>query len=196
MVSRLFDAQQTVEFIRHEVLKGPGDSWRRFSATRIAAKAMSIHCLKNIILELHLEALNRLGDLMDLYQKIKRSIKLRKGRVFIRKDFSDFKASDAQLSRVLARLVSEGILVKIGQGVYAKAKPSVRTGKAIPIATVDELLPEVLDKLGIEYTLGSAAQEYADGVSTQIPMALRIRTSSRNRRKLGFGNRFVVYEDD
>lgn len=133
---------------------------------------------------------------MDLYQKIKRSVKLRKTRVFVRKDFADFEASDAQLSRVLARLVSEGVLVKIGQGVYAKAKPSVRTGKAIPIATIDELIPEALDKLGIKYTLGSAVLEYVEGKSTQIPMALKVKTSSRNRRKLGFGNRFLTYEDD
>jgi predicted transcriptional regulator of viral defense system len=133
---------------------------------------------------------------MDLYQKIRRSVKLRKTRVFIRKDFADFEASDAQLSRVLARLVSEGVLVKIGKGVYAKAKTSVRTGKAIPIATIDELIPEALDKLGISYTLGSAALEYVEGRTTQIPMALRVKTSSRNRRKLGFGNRFLTYEDD
>jgi hypothetical protein len=52
--------------------------------------------------------------------------------VFLRTDFSGL-GSEAQLSRALRSLVAEGAIVKIGIGVYAKAKCSALSGEPIAV---------------------------------------------------------------
>ena len=85
---------------------------------------------------------------MPLKDRIKRSITQRGDEVFVRNEFTKF-GSPAQISRVLRGLVATGRLVKLGVGIYAKAKPSVLTGKAIPVRPVDVLAPVALQKLGV-----------------------------------------------
>ena len=69
---------------------------------------------------------------MNIVDRIKRSVANRNADVFVRADFMPF-GSQAQVGRALNELQSEGVLVKLGVGVYAKAKPSVLSGKPIPI---------------------------------------------------------------
>lgn len=69
---------------------------------------------------------------MHLEGRLRISIAQRTDDVFLRTDFAGF-GSEAQVSRALRHLVEAGVLVKLGVGVYAKAKRSALSGQPIPI---------------------------------------------------------------
>ena len=132
---------------------------------------------------------------MIIEERIRRSIALRKDDVFLRSEFSKF-GSPAQVSRALRHLVAVGVLVRLGVGVFAKAKTSVLTGKPIPIRPLEVLAPLALQKLGVKITAGRALREYNANDSLQLPAGVVFDTGSRRIiRKLGFGGRYVVYEN-
>ena len=131
---------------------------------------------------------------MYLEQRLKRSITLRKDDVFVRGEFASF-GSESQVSRVLRRFVEKGLLVKLGVGVYARAKRSVLSGAAIPVKPVDVLAPAALKKLGVAVTPSRLTAAYNAGMSTQLPAGTVLNTGARRiSRKLGFGGRFIKYE--
>ncbi len=132
---------------------------------------------------------------MDIENRIRRAVALRKDDVFIRADFARF-GSSAQVSRSLRELIASGQLVRLGLGIYAKAKPSVLSGKPIPVRPVDVLVPLALKRLGVQVKPANAVRAYNEGATTQIPAGMVVNTGSRRiSRKLGFGNRFVAYEN-
>jgi hypothetical protein len=132
---------------------------------------------------------------MVIEERLKRAIALRKDEVFLRSEFSDF-GSPAQISRALRHLISTGVLVRLGRGVFAKAKASILTGKPIPVRPLEVLAPLVLQKLGVKTSAGRAVREYNAGDSLQLPAGIVLDTGSRRiNRKLGFGGRYVVYEN-
>nr|BFE93804.1 hypothetical protein GCM10020185_43400 [Pseudomonas brassicacearum subsp. brassicacearum] len=90
---------------------------------------------------------------------------------FYAPSFSDF-GSPAQVSRALRHLVANGVLVKLGVGVFAKAKASVLTGKPIPVRPLEVLAPLVLQKLGVKITAGRAVREYNASDSLQLPAGI------------------------
>ena len=63
-----------------------------------------------------------------LKQKVAQRVKRSKNEVFLRSDFKDLGGYD-QVGRVLKQLLDEGRLVRIGQGLYTRARPSKVTGK-------------------------------------------------------------------
>lgn len=132
---------------------------------------------------------------MRATDRIKRSIAQSKGEVFVRYDFLRF-GSHAQISRSLKALEASGLVVKIGTGAWAKAKPSAISGKPIPVRPVDALAPEVLAKLGIKAQPSKRTQAYNAGATTQIPAGSVINTGSKRiSRKIGFGKQQVRYEN-
>lgn len=131
---------------------------------------------------------------MNIVDRIKRSVANRNADVFVRADFMSF-GSQAQVSRALNELQSKGSLVKLGVGVYAKAKPSVLSGKPIPIKPLEVLAPEVLKKLGVQVGESRQTREYNSGSSTQIPTGIVFSVGKRRiQRKLGFNGKLVEYE--
>lgn len=131
---------------------------------------------------------------MDIVNRIKRSVSLKKSDVFLRADFQNF-GSQAQVSRALAQLQGTGTLVKLGVGVYAKAKPSVLTGKPIPIKPFEVLAPQAFEKMGFIFKDSRQTREYNSGKSTQVPTGVVFSTGNRRiQRKLGFNGKFVQYE--
>ncbi|MGJ7537714.1 MULTISPECIES: DUF6088 family protein [unclassified Variovorax] len=131
---------------------------------------------------------------MNIVDRIKRSVANRNADVFVRADFMSF-GSRAQVGRALTELQSKGALVKLGVGVYAKAKPSVLSGKPIPIKPLEVLAPEVLKKLGVQVGESRQAREYNSGRSTQIPTGVVLSVGKRRiQRKLGFNGKLVEYE--
>lgn len=131
---------------------------------------------------------------MSMENRIKRSITQRGDQVFVRAEFSRF-GSQAQISRVLRHLVETGRLVKLGIGIYAKAKPSVLTGEPIPVRPVDVLAPIALNKLGVIVNASQLGRAYNAGESLQIPVGTVLNTGKRRiSRRIGFGNREVIYE--
>lgn len=131
---------------------------------------------------------------MEVEKRLRRAIALRKDDVFLRSEFARF-GSPAQLSRAFKQLITEGVLVRLGLGVFAKAKPSVLTGKPIPVQPLEVLAPLVLQKLGVKVKPSQAVRDYNSGASQQLAAGIVLDTGRRRiTRKLGFGKQTVAYE--
>lgn len=133
---------------------------------------------------------------MIVEEKMLRSIARRKDDVFIRNELAAL-GSEAQVSRALRALLKRGLIVKLGVGVYAKAKKSVLSGAPIPVQPVAVLAPIALRKLGVEIFSSELTQAYNSGNSTQLPAGNVINIGNRRiNRKLGFGKQTIAYESN
>lgn len=131
---------------------------------------------------------------MKLKSRVQRSIARRQSVVVLRAELAPL-GSAAQLSRVLAKLVSDGALVRVSRGVYAKTKLNRFTGKLAPAAPFEAIAAETLRKLGIEVTPGTLAADYNAGRTTQIPMAPVVHTGRRRiTRKIQVGSKRLLFE--
>lgn len=131
---------------------------------------------------------------ITLEERIEMSLRRSACKVFVRKDFDKFGGYD-QVGRALRGVINKGLLIKAGYGVYVKAKPSTLTGKPIPVVPLIEVGLEALTKLGVKPELGTAAQDYRDGRTTQMPMSTVLNVgSSRISRRIGFGKKSIRYE--
>lgn len=133
---------------------------------------------------------------MLVENRLKIAIARRKADVFLRTDFARL-SSEAQLSRALRNLIDAGVIVKLGVGVYAKAKRSVLSGAPIPVKPVEVLAEQALDRLAVKVFPSRLASEYNAGRTTQMPAGTVINTGNRRIvRKLGFGNKTIRYENN
>ena len=131
---------------------------------------------------------------ITLEKRIEMSLRRSVAKVFLRKEFDKFGGYD-QVGRALRSMINKGLLIKAGYGVYVKAKQSTLTGKSVPVVPLIEIGLEALTKLGVNPQLGTAAQEYMDGKTTQMPMAAVLNVgSSRVSRRIGFGSKSIRYE--
>lgn len=123
-----------------------------------------------------------------------RSIRRRKSVVILRSEVSGL-GSQSQLTRVLAKLVATGQLIRVGHGIYAKTRLNRFTGRPAPAATFEAIAAEAFRKLGIDVGPGTLARDYNFGVSTQIPMVAVVTTGRRRiTRRIQVGTKRVVYE--
>ncbi len=133
---------------------------------------------------------------LSIKQRIGRSIALRKGEVVMRGDFRSL-GSRSQISRALRALIAEGRIVRLGYGVYAKARPSSLSGKPVPRDCLAVLAQEALIKMGVAPKLGSAQAAYAEGRTPDVPMHVCFNTGNRRiSRKITVGRTTVRYEND
>jgi hypothetical protein len=131
---------------------------------------------------------------MRVEDRIVCSIKHRKGVVILRSEVA-LLGSKAQVGSVLAKLVNEGMLVRVSKGVYAKTRRNKFTGQLTPAGTFESIAAETFRKLRIEVTPGRLAREYNAGTTTQIPMDTVVSTGKRRIiRKIRVGSRAVTYE--
>lgn len=131
---------------------------------------------------------------MNLETRIRRFVARTRSPVVLRADLRGF-GSSSQLSVVLKALQRQGVLVRIGTGVYAKAKLSVLSGKPIPASPLEVLAPIALRKLGVEVQEPRGTREYNSGRTTQVPTGLVVNTGRRRiARRIGFNGRFITYE--
>jgi hypothetical protein len=70
---------------------------------------------------------------MTIKARIQSRLKRSKRYVFTRDDFKDIAGYD-QVGRALRDLIKEGQLLKVGYGVYTKARQNSITGKVMPAA--------------------------------------------------------------
>ncbi len=126
---------------------------------------------------------------MTTKARIQLRLKRSKRYVFTRDDFKDLAGYD-QIGRALRELVKEGQLLKVGYGVYTKARQNAITGKLMPAAPGGSaaVVIEALERLKVDYRLVGATNAYNSGKSTQIPASLEIKTSPRFKRALSVGN--------
>jgi len=116
-----------------------------------------------------------------LNMKINRSTR----QVFLRRDFEKLSGYD-QIGRALRELAAEGKLIKIGYGLYAKARLNRLTGK--PMLAADggfiQVAKESLNRLGVKWVESEFADAYQNG-STQIPANAEVIVLGRFNRKIG-----------
>lgn len=126
---------------------------------------------------------------MTIKARIQSRLKRSKRYVFTREDFKDLAGYD-QIGRALRELVKQGQLLKVGYGVYTKARQNAITGKLMPAAPGGSaaVMIEALERLKVDYHLAEATSAYNSGKSTQIPASLEIKTSPRFKRALSVGN--------
>lgn len=125
-------------------------------------------------------------------QVIKR-IARKKGDVFLREDFADLSGYD-QIGRSLRRLVAQGQLVRIGQGLYARAARSPFDDKVVPVKGVPRLMKEALGRVGVRVRPTRLEQAYNAGDTTQVPTGRVVGVSKRVRRKIGYDGWSVRFE--
>lgn len=113
--------------------------------------------------------------------------------VLLREDFDDLGGYD-QVGRALLALTKKGKLIKIGYGLYAKAKVSSLTGNTVPTEPLPALAQKALDRLGAAPGPSKAATDYREGRSTQVPTGRLISVNKRIRRKITYNNIAISYE--
>ncbi len=117
----------------------------------------------------------------------------RKTDVFLRDDFAGFASYDV-VGRELRKLVKGGVLVQVGYGLYARAKPSVLSGKPIPAAPLIGIGYQALRRLGHLPQPSPAARDYIEGRTMQVPAGDRIEVpGARVKRRIAFGPRVIEY---
>jgi hypothetical protein len=133
---------------------------------------------------------------LTIKERMARSIALRKGEVVLRSEFEEL-GSPSQISRALKELIKEGKIVRFSRGAYAKARPSILSGKPSTRVCLEELTVELFKKLGMDIRVGSAAAKYASARTTQIPVWATFNTGKRRiSRSIGVGIRLVRFEND
>ena len=107
---------------------------------------------------------------MSKYETLSYKVAARMGRkkqaVFLREDFADLGGYD-QVGRILREFALAGKLVKIGYGLYAKAKTSALTGEIVPVAPLPDLAKEALVRLGVDIAPSALEKDYNAGRTTQ-----------------------------
>ena len=127
-----------------------------------------------------------------LEDRLLKRIDRKRGDVFLRADFGDLGGYD-QVGRALRKIVSEGRLVRIGQGLYARARPSIATGEPVPVGGLNAL-KEALRRVGVETLPSRLERDYNAGRTTQVPTGRVIGVTRRVRRKIGYGGFSLSFE--
>ena len=128
-----------------------------------------------------------------LSAKVESRIDRKKADVFLRADFQDLGGYD-QVGLVLRKFVRTGKLMKIGQGVYTRAEPSILDGKPVPVKGITPLMTEALNKLGVGTGPTKIERAADEGRTTQVPSGRLIGVRKRVRRKLGYNGVYMRFE--
>lgn len=125
--------------------------------------------------------------------KIKYRITRSKDFVFLIKDFLDLSGRD-QVLRSLRELIADNILLKVGKGIYVKARRSFINGQIVPVEDMRTIAIFALKKLGIQTCFTQAEQDYNDYKSTQVPNGFIIGVRKLVTRKIEFNGITIRYE--
>lgn len=130
----------------------------------------------------------------NLKNKIYKSVKRRKPEVYLRTDFAGLAGYD-QIGRALRELVTDGVLIRVGYGLYAKATYSPLAGdRPIPRVGIRRLGEEALRKLNVGVSASTAEVAYSEGQTTQVPSGRVISVDKRVRRKIGYNGMYLEFE--
>jgi hypothetical protein len=128
-------------------------------------------------------------------ERVQLRIRRSKKEVFLRSDFSSLSGYD-QVGRALKQLVASGDLVKIGQGLYTRARPSLVSGEPT-IAIRGGFKRAVfiaLERLNVRYSVSKAVSEYNTRQSTQIPANIVLTVERGFTRSIAFKKTKVLFQ--
>ncbi|OAT26766.1 DUF6088 family protein [Proteus myxofaciens] len=126
----------------------------------------------------------------QISQKLKRSRRY----VFERKDFENIASYD-QIGRALNQLIKQDELMKIGYGLYTKARKNSLTKRLMPThpGGTDAILREILKMKGVNFEIDPLSLQSLSGNSAQIPSSVRYSWDTKLfNRKLVIGNRLLT----
>ena len=129
----------------------------------------------------------------NLETRLMKRIGRKRGDVFLRADFKDLGGYD-QIGRGLRELVRKGRLLRIGQGLYARAAPSPFDGRPAPVKGLRAVAAEALERLGVKTSPTKLERAYSAGETTQVPAGRVVAVRKRVRRKIGYNGTFVSFE--
>ncbi len=129
-----------------------------------------------------------------LLSKMSKRIVRKRNDVILRQDFLDLGGYD-QVGRCLLRLVKEGMLVKIGQGIYVRATVSPLDARPSLPRSLNSLVLEAMKKLGVPTGLTEIEIKYNEGKTTQVPTGRVIGVRKRVRRRIGFDGYSMRFEN-
>jgi len=127
-----------------------------------------------------------------LEKRIQYRIKRKKDSVFMLSDFEDLSDKD-QIGRALRKLLAKKLIVKVGQGLYARAKISAVTNNPIPEKDITTIAVETLKKINIKIIPSEYDLKYNIKETTQVPTGRLISIEGRVSRKIGFNGNYVKY---
>jgi len=127
-----------------------------------------------------------------LESRILKRMERKRGDAFVRADFGDLGGYD-QIGRALRKIVREGQLVRVGQGLYARAGRSIKSGEPIPARGL-ATLSEALGRVGIETVPTRLERAYNAGETTQVPTGRVVGVTRRVRRKVGYSGINLSFE--
>jgi Family of unknown function (DUF6088) len=128
-----------------------------------------------------------------LESQLSKRIERKRRNVFLRADFDDLGGYD-QVGRVLRRLVRAGRLLRIGSGLYARARPSTIDGAPTPVKSLRNLADEALRRIGVRTAPTRLEQAYSEGKTTQVPSGRRVAVDKRVRRRIGYNGAIMSFE--
>lgn len=129
--------------------------------------------------------------LKTLKSKIQYRVNRSKANVFTPRDFFDLSGRD-QVGRALRELMADDVLIKFGQGLYAKAKRSSLTGKLIPVKSLTELAKEAItEKLNAQIVAAKELERYNNSQTTQVPTGRTIAVKGRVSRKMAYDGKSI-----
>jgi hypothetical protein len=125
----------------------------------------------------------------SLKQQVEQQIANTGRDVFLRTDFAQLGGYD-QVGRALRKLVAEGKLLKIGYGLYAKARISSITGKPMlaSVGGFKAVSEQALELLGVAWQPSDELVRYNKGETTQVPVNAKVIVKSRFNRKIYLRN--------
>ncbi|KAA6230389.1 DUF6088 family protein [Chlorobium phaeovibrioides] len=128
-----------------------------------------------------------------LLSQVRSRIDRKRNAVVLRQDFRDLGKYD-QVGRCLLRLVKEGRLIKIGQGIYVRAAVSPLDEQPALPKSLNSLAVEAMQKMGIPTGPTATERDYNEGKSTQVPTGRTIGVCKRVRRHIGYNGYTMKFE--
>jgi len=129
----------------------------------------------------------------SLLNQISQRVQRKRGDVVLRDDFADFSDYD-QVGRALLQLVRQGKLIKIGHGVYVRAKISSVDNKPALPKSLNKLTLDVMRRLGIPTASTKMERAYNAGATTQVPSGRVVGVRKRVRRRIAFNGYSMGFE--
>lgn len=131
----------------------------------------------------------------SLQAKLEQRIAERSDDVFLTREFADL-GGERQVLRALKNEIEAGRLIRLGYGVYGRAKPSRLSGKPMLAAAggFNEAARSALTKLGVAWTPAEWEIAYNEGRSTQVPVNPMVRVKGRFSRRLSYGGKPLIIE--
>ncbi|MFV0174514.1 type IV toxin-antitoxin system AbiEi family antitoxin domain-containing protein [Empedobacter falsenii] len=112
------------------------------------------------------------------------------GEIFFLDDFASYGSSD-NIRKVLSRLVQEGLIERLSQGIYLKPKKDPILGTLYP--TTEEIAKQIAQRDKARIAPTGVLALYLLGLTTQVPLKV-VYLSDGSQREINIGNRTIQFK--